>query len=311
MSTSSSTPPLGKYLASTEKKVRDKAIKNLSTFLSDSEDALPPPEMAKLWKGIFYCFWMSDKPLVQQALATELAELILTITSTPASLTFLDGFWETTVREWSGIDRLRIDKYYMLVRRFVNAGFRLLIRTGWDLEAVEEYNRILTREGGPLCPGDIKVPTSLIYHLADIYLQELDNAMSKPSTDSTTRPAPLCGLVSPFLTVASRTPISTTYNRIQTALLTPLLSELSSEDRPPVAKRVRLEPGASDGTYRHLLSNACASCGDQDKLDEPILRGRLLRQIFNAASDPETRGSNRRKMYDLWKDGGEADSDEA
>ncbi len=106
-----------------EKKVRDKAIKNLSTFLSDSEDALPPPEMAKLWKGIFYCmpavfmvstrllistgFWMSDKPLVQQELATELAELILTITSTPASLAFLNGFWETTVREWSGIDRLR------------------------------------------------------------------------------------------------------------------------------------------------------------------------------------------------------------
>ncbi len=50
---------------------------------------------------------MSDKPLVQQALATELAELVLTITSTPASLSFLSGFWETTVREWNGIDRLR------------------------------------------------------------------------------------------------------------------------------------------------------------------------------------------------------------
>lgn len=52
-------------------------------------------------------FWMSDKPLVQQALATELAELILTITTTSASLAFLRGFWETTVREWNGIDRLR------------------------------------------------------------------------------------------------------------------------------------------------------------------------------------------------------------
>ncbi len=38
-----------------DKKVRDKAIKNLSVFLSDSEDALPPLELAKLWKGIFYC----------------------------------------------------------------------------------------------------------------------------------------------------------------------------------------------------------------------------------------------------------------
>jgi len=50
---------------------------------------------------------MSDKPLVQQALATDLAELLLTITSTSAALAFLRGFWESTVREWNGIDRLR------------------------------------------------------------------------------------------------------------------------------------------------------------------------------------------------------------
>lgn len=44
----------------------------------------------------------------------------------------------------------RIDKYYMLVRRFVNATFRLLIRTKWDPAACQEYNNILCHEGGPL-----------------------------------------------------------------------------------------------------------------------------------------------------------------
>ena len=75
--------------------------------------------MKKLWKGIFYCeylrhrlvylplilvrvgFWMSDKPLVQQALASELAELVLAITSNSASIAFLKGFWQTIVREWN------------------------------------------------------------------------------------------------------------------------------------------------------------------------------------------------------------------
>ena len=110
-----------------DKKTRDKAIKNLSVFLSVSgSDALPKNELAKLWKGIFYCacvsslltsdaltltqikgYWMSDKPLVQQALATELAELLLTISSPDAALAFLRAFWEAIVREWSGIDRLR------------------------------------------------------------------------------------------------------------------------------------------------------------------------------------------------------------
>ena len=44
----------------------------------------------------------------------------------------------------------RMDKYYMLVRRFVNAAFRLLLRTEWDDSACREYNSILTRTGGPL-----------------------------------------------------------------------------------------------------------------------------------------------------------------
>ena len=50
---------------------------------------------------------MSDKPLVQQALASELANLLLAIELTDAALGFLQGFWACMVREWSGIDRLR------------------------------------------------------------------------------------------------------------------------------------------------------------------------------------------------------------
>lgn len=206
-SSSNSAPPLSKYLASTgistpvfyfwlgliyisfvEKKTRDKAIKTLSIFLSDeSRDEIPKSEMKKLWKGIFYCmyslprfwartstekgsllgFWMSDKPLVQQALASELADLLLTTRNTPSALSFLDGFWEAVVREWNGIDRLRyasqwswmlsrdwkcnrLDKYLMLVRRFINASFRLLLRNDWDSKTVQDYNTILTNEGWPL-----------------------------------------------------------------------------------------------------------------------------------------------------------------
>ena len=50
---------------------------------------------------------MSDKHLVQQALATEIADILLAITSVSVSLAFLRGFWESTVKEWNSIDRLR------------------------------------------------------------------------------------------------------------------------------------------------------------------------------------------------------------
>ena len=73
-SSASDVPPLAKFLASTgegvldgsdllnaqyvsiDKKTRDKATKRLTAFLSDpSRDGLSHAEMAKLWKGIFYC----------------------------------------------------------------------------------------------------------------------------------------------------------------------------------------------------------------------------------------------------------------
>ena len=54
---------------------------------------------------------MSDKPIVQQALATEIADIILSIPKTSLAFAFLEGFWEATVREWGGIDHLRCVAY--------------------------------------------------------------------------------------------------------------------------------------------------------------------------------------------------------
>jgi ribosomal RNA-processing protein 1 len=99
---------------------------------------------------------MSDKPLIQQSLARDLSSLLLSIDPDlpfslssdekssqrlSASLDFLRGFWEAMVREWEGLDRLRI-------RRFVGASFELLSREGWSEEAVQEVTDILVGRNG-------------------------------------------------------------------------------------------------------------------------------------------------------------------
>ncbi|TFK56726.1 Nop52-domain-containing protein [Heliocybe sulcata] len=303
-SESDRAPPLAKLLASTDKKTRDKATKQLASFLSNSApEALSKVELAKLWKGIFYCFWMSDKPLVQQALASELAELLLRSTSKEASLAFLSGFWEATVREWNGIDRLRMDKYYMLVRRFTNASFRFLIRENWESASLAEYNNILIRKGGPMCPDDQRVPASLSYHLADIYLEELDKAMSN-SPVSDPLPAPLSTLLSPFFVLAARTPSNITYQRIQSALINPLFASLtlqtpeSEDEDAPRRKRARLD----EPEYTNFVSNACSTDPEEEKaLPIPQLRAAVLRKMFDIASHEDSRDSNRRKLYAVWK----------
>ena len=54
---------MGRLLASTEKKVRDGAVRSLARYLATegAEELLQQRgEMAKLWKGIFYCGYLSN-----------------------------------------------------------------------------------------------------------------------------------------------------------------------------------------------------------------------------------------------------------
>jgi ribosomal RNA-processing protein 1 len=85
--------------------VRDAAVDSLRTYLS-ARPSLSSAESLKLWKGLFYCMWMSDKPRNQQQLARDLAALV-DVLRAGVVVPFLEGFWITMGREWSGIDVLR------------------------------------------------------------------------------------------------------------------------------------------------------------------------------------------------------------
>ncbi|KAE8233637.1 hypothetical protein CF326_g1319 [Tilletia indica] len=267
--------PLGKLLASTEKRIRDGAIRSLAAFLSrpstGDSAVIAPAEMAKLWKGIFYCFWMSDKPLVQQALATELAQLVLRIAKPPQSkkrsstseeeeeevvidpgrvdsaIAFLQGFWAAMAREWPLIDKHRVDKYLLLMRRFTGAGFQLCHLTGWNAPAIARMSEVLSAASpapgasqdadpfanggpGPLAVQDIKLPDSISYHVADIWVDELQKALAitdEPSSSaSSSRAVPLPELFQPIMNALARSTLPKMYDRILQSSLQPLLDDL-------------------------------------------------------------------------------------
>lgn len=74
-------------------------------------------EMMRLWKGLHYCFWMSDKPLIQEELAESIGSMVTSFgCNESAALLFASSFMRTMGREWVGIDRWRMDKFMMLVR---------------------------------------------------------------------------------------------------------------------------------------------------------------------------------------------------
>ena len=72
--------------------------------------------MRKIWRALFYCFWHSDKPRVQADLAERLAA-VHAMPSADAAWLFLRVFWRTMRHEWVRIDRLRLNKFYLLMRR--------------------------------------------------------------------------------------------------------------------------------------------------------------------------------------------------
>lgn len=313
--------PLARYLASTEKPVRDRAIRSLAKYIAectgDEGLNLAPLELAKLWKGIFYCFWMSDKPLVQQALAQELADLVLTIAglgddekrSAPdaraySALAFYAGFWGTIEREWLGIDKFRVNKYYMLMRRFVCVGLRLLHAYSWHAALVERFCDILTRPGGPLTANDVHVPDSVAYHISDVFLDELDRVAAAGGDAR----VPAIALLTPFIQLVAKSSSHTMYDRVMGAVLEPFIDECARiEDAAAAHKRRRVEV---ETRFPSLLGAMADADGEATTLAGRV-RHRLLYTVFVVAGGQDTYAPHRRRLYALWQaEADEEDEDE-
>lgn len=75
-------------------------------------------------------------------------------------------------REWTNIDVLRMEKFLLLVRRYVGAMFGLMETQAWESGVVRELLRVLGEVS--LEAGDARLPNGLRYHVIDVYVDELE-----------------------------------------------------------------------------------------------------------------------------------------
>ncbi|KAI7749569.1 hypothetical protein M8C21_021936 [Ambrosia artemisiifolia] len=168
--TTTTTIPLIRNLASCNTTTRSKALKHLTNWLP-TQLQIADDDMKKLWKGLFYCIWHADKAPVQSNIINRLSSMLLTL-DVPLSLHYLSVFFTTVRREWSGIDVLRLDKFYLLIRRFVSSSFKLMKKCYWDLDLcrrvmnVFEDKGLLGNEKGFLGNG-------VGYHVVSVFVDEL------------------------------------------------------------------------------------------------------------------------------------------
>ncbi|KAJ3684042.1 hypothetical protein LUZ61_013206 [Rhynchospora tenuis] len=170
--TAAEAPPsaasIAKLLASPKTAARNRGVRLLSSLLP-SLSPLPTPTLLKIWKGLFFCFWHADKTLYQSSLATSIASLISSNAHAPdLASQFLDASLLTLRREWGAIDHLRMDKFYLLVRRILNHTFQLLQFNSWDPALLSRVMEILEEKA--LGPEGTK---GFSYHVVEIFLEEL------------------------------------------------------------------------------------------------------------------------------------------
>uniref|UniRef100_A0A2M4A6K2 Putative nucleolar protein n=1 Tax=Anopheles triannulatus TaxID=58253 RepID=A0A2M4A6K2_9DIPT len=197
-------------LAGNDAKLRRKVLKNLETWLttrSQSTFVFSDADFLRLWKGLFYCMWMSDKPLVQEELAESLGALVRCFQhDVPVAVQFFKAFLVTMGIEWFGIDRWRTDKFMMLVRRVTRQMLFLLHETDWQTEHValfvktieatildsevspfgltNHFNDLLLEEVAKVSEGD--VPKGVITQLLEPYVRFLMQCSDKSIGSATT-----------------------------------------------------------------------------------------------------------------------------
>lgn len=146
------------------------------------------------------------------------------------------------------------------------------------------------------------MPSSLTYHIADIYLTELNRAvtsLSDASENEKAQPVPLYLVLHPFLILISRTSNSITYQRIFNEVFDPLFNALRPPmQERPLTKRPRLD---SDEGLEALKGNSCLENPEEGKTENGKLRQQLCQKMFDIASGSDVREANRKKIYAFWK----------
>jgi len=156
----------------------------------------------KLWKGLYFGMWMSDKRPVQQELAVNMALLHNDIPREKQTV-WLDAFWETMEEAWENLDTHRMSKFLLFTRIVVAEAFKAFRVHGWELEELRSAARTFTRATAAAASGAGPNVHSLglLLQFVRMFWDELKPQLEHSPQAS---PAALMELVEPFCALAER-----------------------------------------------------------------------------------------------------------
>ena len=254
-------------LVNPDKALRDQTLQSLQKYASALQN-IEDLEMLKLWKGLYYCMWLSDKQDIQFELATSLANLIDKFRSQTIVFQYIRMFYRTILREWYSLDQYRVNKFYTLIRLFLNRSLNYAYKSKWSSDVTSAVLSILNEE------VLTKKPNGIRFHIADIFVHELWSV-----TEGSISVKHFMTLLQPFIDVfVVGSNDSVFIERVQQAVFLKFLDENAGQNEK--------EDGEADSTAK-LFSN-------------DITLG-IQKQLFELASEESTSESARKRLYALHK----------
>ncbi|CAL5014400.1 unnamed protein product [Urochloa decumbens] len=268
---------IARRLASCNGGTRERTVRYLlSDFLPSSAARLSATDLLKLWKGLFFCFWHADKPLYQSSVATRLASAVSAAPSPAGGAAFLAAYLATLRREWAHIDVHRLDKFYLLNRRFLHHAFLLLNSNSFAPEVTSQIVSILSDKALLPEADNVAAGTSrgLGYHVAEAFLDELLPVL--PVSLKT-----MDALLAPFFTVLEKSSDRVMVSKVKAGVFDRFL-ESSSQLLEKVKKGEEVEKGSAE-----------------EKLGKVGLLFGFSKRFLDIGAKTETVQSNRKVVFGL------------
>ncbi|KAK1344283.1 hypothetical protein QTO34_014848 [Cnephaeus nilssonii] len=300
---------LAQRLAGNEQVTRDRAVRKLRKYIvartQRAAGGFTHDELLKVWKGLFYCMWMQDKPLLQglkeiillfpaqEELGRTISQLVHAFQTTEAQHLFLQTFWQTMNREWTGIDRLRLDKFYMLMRMVLKESLKALRMRAWE---------------------ESQAPNGVKSHFIEIFLEELAKVgASELTADQNLK------FIDPFCRIAAQTKDSLVLHNINRGIFETIVEQapLAIEDLMNEMEEEEGEMSEDDGQEQGVPSKklfekppggscgAAPGLGEEQGEDDEDSTGAVLQfdyeavanRLFEMASHQSTPSQNRKRLY--------------
>ncbi|VBB26751.1 unnamed protein product [Acanthocheilonema viteae] len=261
-------------LASGEPITRRRAFRTLCDWIrtESTRREFDDKAILHLTKGLHYVMWMQDKMLWQEQLADNIASLLNLFEREKESVLFTKCMLITISNEWSRMDRWRMDKFLMLIRRLVRALFLRLRSKNWETTITNMY---INAFKDCVISNDKSFSEGLKFHFASIYLDELDGAGGL-------RPNQVTELLKPYADLlANRTLSNYLFDSVIQEIFLSILHQYAEE---------KVEKNITDGTVESASDQGIKFDYDQ-----------ISKLLLEIGKKPGIKSARRKQLYTVSK----------